>query len=80
MTDARYVGRMPLTLRPGYRLLLGFECFEDTIPFLLDNIVVDSAPLCRPVGRGSMKTLVMMFLSRRLLTEDYTKPKVGPLA
>ena len=50
--DARYVGRVPLTLRPGYRLFLGLECLEDAIPLLLDHIILDSGPSCRPFGRA----------------------------
>ena len=44
MPHPRYVGRVPLTLRPGYRLFLGLECLEDAIPLLLDDIVHDSGP------------------------------------
>src|SRR5277367_2366660 len=44
MPDPRYVGRVPLTLRPGDRLCLGLECLEDAIPLFLDDIVHDSGP------------------------------------
>src|SRR5580704_846525 len=44
MPHPRYVGRVPLTLRPSYRLFLGLECLEDAIPLLLDDIVHDSGP------------------------------------
>jgi hypothetical protein len=45
MPDARYVGRVAVTLRPGYRLFLGLERFEDAVTFLLDDIVLDSTTL-----------------------------------
>jgi hypothetical protein len=55
MPDARYVGRVPLTLRPGDRLWLGLECLEDAIPLLLDETQSSmEVPSCRPLGRASM--------------------------
>jgi hypothetical protein len=63
MPDARYMGRVPLTLRPGDSLCLGLECLEHAIPLFLDDIVSTIAvPSRRPLGRASMKT-VIMFLS-----------------
>jgi hypothetical protein len=53
MPDARYVGRVPLTLRLGDRLGLCLECLEDAIPMLLDDIVLDSAPI-RPTFRAGL--------------------------
>jgi hypothetical protein len=53
MPDPRYVGRVPLTLRPRDRLSLGLECFEDAVPSLLDDIILDIAPF-RPTFRASL--------------------------
>jgi hypothetical protein len=52
MPDARYVGRVPLTLRTGDRLGLGLECLEDAIPLLLDDIALDSAPFLQAFRAG----------------------------
>jgi hypothetical protein len=67
---------VPLTLCPGYLLFLGLEGFEDAIPFLLDDIVLDSAPRRPPFGPASMKTFVMFFSPNELLTVQ-RKPRVG---
>src|SRR5580693_10486760 len=52
MPDARYVGRVPLTLRPGDGLCLGLECLEHAIPLFLDDIVYDSGPFPPAFGAG----------------------------
>jgi hypothetical protein len=52
MPDPRYVGRMPLTLRPGDGLCLGLECLEEAIPLFLDDIVHDSGPFPPAFGAG----------------------------
>ena len=52
MPDPRYVGRVPLTLRPGDGLCLGLECLEDAIPLFLDDIVHDSGPFPPAFGAG----------------------------
>jgi hypothetical protein len=54
MLDARHVGRVPLTLRPGDRLCLGLECLEDAIPLLLEDVVLDGSPLLPAFGGASM--------------------------
>jgi hypothetical protein len=59
VADARYVGRVPLTLRPGYRLFLVLEGFEDAVSLLLDDKVLDRATSGRPFGRASMNTVVI---------------------
>src|SRR5580692_11774088 len=52
MPDPRYVGRMPLTLRPGDGLCLGLECLQEAIPLFLDDIVHDSGPFPPAFGAG----------------------------
>src|SRR6476646_2518821 len=52
MPDARYVGRVPLTLRPGDGLCLGLECLEHAIPLFLDDIVHNSGPFPPAFGAG----------------------------
>jgi hypothetical protein len=81
MPDTRYVGRVPLTLRPGDGLCLTLECFEHAIPLFLDDIVHNSGPFRRPLGRPSMKTVVM-FLSPIVVDrgEHCTKPKAPTAA
>src|SRR6478609_4689254 len=52
MPDTRYVGRVPLTLRPGDGLCLGLECLEHAIPLFLDDIVHNSGPFPPAFGAG----------------------------
>ena len=81
MPDPRYVGRVPLTLRPGEGLCLGLECLEDAIPLFLDDIVHDSRPFPAAFGQASIKTVVM-FLSPIIVDrgEHCTKPKAPTAA
>jgi hypothetical protein len=78
MTDARFVGRVPLTLPPGDSLCLGLKCLEDAVSFLLDNIVVDSAPLLPAFGAGLNEDFVMTFSlgdCYRAIHQSVGKPK-----
>jgi hypothetical protein len=52
MPDARYMRRVSFAFRPGYRLFLRLKRFEDAIPLLFDDIVLDRASLRSTFGTG----------------------------